>query len=115
MDDIQSNFDIPSDKCRTILLIADRVMSLLEPEVLRKVSAEVLPDVTHTQLQMNLESVLLTCPNIDLEKTLDFDDFNFAHNLLGILAHLDRTDYPADLTHCFLPRCAEYGKIADHP
>jgi len=33
MNDIQSNFDIPLDECRTILLIADRAISLLGPEV----------------------------------------------------------------------------------
>lgn len=43
------------------------------------------------------------CP-LDLQKLLDADDFNFAHDVDGIYWHLDRTT--GRLTDHFLPRCA---------
>ena len=43
------------------------------------------------------------CP-LDLQKLLDADDFNFAHDVDGIYWHLDRNT--GKLKDCFLPRCA---------
>lgn len=42
---------------------------------------------------------------LDLEKLLNFDEFNFAHDIVGIHNHLNRTTF--ELTKCFLPRCAK--------
>lgn len=44
------------------------------------------------------------CP-IDFEKLLAFDDFNFYHDIGGIMNNLNRTT--GKLEHCFLPRCAK--------
>jgi hypothetical protein len=42
---------------------------------------------------------------LDLEKLLNFDEFNFAHDIVGIINHLDHTTF--ELTKCFLPRCTK--------
>jgi hypothetical protein len=56
-------------------------------------------------LMMDIESAHEDV-GLDLQKFLDFDDENFAHDLYGIVSHMDRTTYPGKLTDCFLPRCA---------
>lgn len=43
------------------------------------------------------------CP-LDLQKLLDADKFNFAHDIFGINKNLDRET--GELLNCFLPRCA---------
>lgn len=44
------------------------------------------------------------CP-LDLEKLLKADDFNFAHDIVGIFKHMDRKT--GQLKDCFLPRSAK--------
>lgn len=41
---------------------------------------------------------------IDLKKLSQFDDFNFAHDIVGIRSNLNRKTYK--LENGFLPRCA---------
>ena len=43
------------------------------------------------------------CP-LDLEKMLAAPKFDFAHDVCGIIGHLDRST--GQLVDCFLPRCA---------
>ena len=45
------------------------------------------------------------CP-LRLEELLGADDFNFAHDVFGIRAHLDRES--GTLRDCFLPRFAQH-------
>ncbi len=40
--------------------------------------------------------------NIDVEKLLTFDDFNFAHDIFGMKKHFNRVTKQFD--NCFLPR-----------
>ena len=42
--------------------------------------------------------------DLDLQKLLDFDDLNFAHDSFGIHRHIDRKT--GLLKDCFLPRCS---------
>ena len=42
------------------------------------------------------------CP-LDFDKLLEFDDFNFAHDVFGIRRHINRES--GQLEDCFLPRC----------
>lgn len=44
------------------------------------------------------------CP-LDFHKLLQFNDFNFTHDIAGIARHLDRST--GELRGCFLPRCAK--------
>ena len=41
---------------------------------------------------------------LDLEKFLGFDDFNFAHDIYGIMNHIDRNTGKISR---FLPRCSK--------
>ena len=41
-----------------------------------------------------------------LEDWLTADNFNFAHDVVGIVNNIDRSKYPATEFHCFLPRFA---------
>ena len=44
------------------------------------------------------------CP-LDLNKLLTFPDFDFYHDIFGIITFINRKN--GKLTSCFLPRCAE--------
>jgi len=55
-------------------------------------------------LAMDLECAHKSCP-LDFKKLLAFDNFNFAHDIVGIQNHMDREN--ARLSHRFLPRCAK--------
>ena len=54
--------------------------------------------------EMDVTATHLNGTPLDLQKFLDFDDFNFAHDIAGILRHIDRST--GKLTGFFLPRCA---------
>lgn len=43
------------------------------------------------------------CP-LNFDALLTFDDFNFSHDIEGIMKHLDRRT--GELQNYFLPRCA---------
>ena len=51
---------------------------------------------------MDLESL----PDLNLSRLLEADAFNFAHDINGIIRHMDRSKYPGKLTGCFEPRCS---------
>lgn len=58
---------------------------------------------------MDLCAVQNSSTPLDLEKLLNANDANFAHDIFGIERHLDRSDdspTSGELTDCFLPRCA---------
>lgn len=44
------------------------------------------------------------CP-LDFKRLLEFDDFNFMHDINGINHHIDRDT--GKLTNCFLPKSAK--------
>lgn len=61
-------------------------------------------DIDRLSLSMDITAVHLNgCP-LDLEKLLAADDFNFLHDVYGIMGHIDRNT--GELRDCFLPRCA---------
>lgn len=45
---------------------------------------------------------------LDLKKLIDFDDFNFSHDVFGIRRYIDRET--GELKDCFSPRCAKPTK-----
>ena len=47
--------------------------------------------------------------NLRLEDWLQADNFNFAHDIVGIVNNIDRSKYPAEITR-FLPRFASNEK-----
>lgn len=62
------------------------------------------PNYQRISLLMDLESL----PDLNLDKLLSFPTFDFAHDIHGIRAHMDRSNWPGKLTGCFEPRC---GKV----
>lgn len=63
-----------------------------------------LPRPDRINLTMDLTACHANgCP-LDFRKLLDFDDFNFAHDVGGISRHIDRST--GALGGCFLPRSA---------
>lgn len=55
-------------------------------------------------LQMDLIAVHGSCQKLDFDKLLNFNDFNFIHDIGGIIKNLDRKKI--ELKDCFLPRCS---------
>lgn len=57
-------------------------------------------------LTMDITAVHLNDPDIhlDLEGLLNFDNFNFVHDIIGIIQHIDRNT--GRIIKGFLPRCA---------
>jgi hypothetical protein len=49
------------------------------------------------------------CP-MDFAKLLAADDFNFKHDIVGIVNHIDRRT--GELTDHFFPRCAQPQGVA---
>lgn len=49
--------------------------------------------------------------NLDLDKLLTADDFNFAHDVCGIQRHIDRENL--DFLNHFLPRCSRPKKKSE--
>lgn len=43
--------------------------------------------------------------NMDLDQLLNFDSFNFIHDVLGIARNINRNT--KRIKNCFLPRCAK--------
>jgi hypothetical protein len=59
----------------------------------------------HLAIIMDFSATIAQGCNLDLEKLLAFDAFNFAHDVGGIYRHIDRQT--GLLGDCFLPRCAK--------
>ncbi len=66
---------------------------------------------TRKDLNMDLAATHANgCP-IDLSRLLDADLFNFSHDVVGIVRHLDRCT--GQLTNCFVPRMAAIYSQSD--
>jgi len=61
------------------------------------------PDIDYVSLQMDLHAVHMCGCKLDFLKLLEFDEFNFAHDIYGIMNHINRES--GELKKCFLPRC----------
>ena len=57
----------------------------------------------HLSLTMDLGAAHIACP-MRLDDLAEADDFNFLHDVGGIMRHIDRTT--GELTDCFVPRFA---------
>lgn len=81
-----------------------------------KVDSRVIGEITHRaanmigrnadymSIRMDITACHLNgCP-LDLYKLLEADDFNFAHDVIGITRHINRDT--GQLENCFVPRFA---------
>jgi hypothetical protein len=75
-------------------------------EVVRRANAELSSAIDPLSLTMDLESV----PDLDLDKLLKAPAFDFAHDIYGIIRHMDRTKFPGKLLNHFHPRCCASKK-----
>lgn len=62
-------------------------------------------DLDRLDLSMDLTACHANGCELDLEKLLAFDRFNFAHDIHGIVGKLDRST--GHLTGCFSPRSSK--------
>ena len=65
-----------------------------------------LKGIVVMDLNMDITATHLNGTPLDLEKLLAFDEFNFSHDIYGIMDHIDRTN--GKLTRGFLPRCSKH-------
>lgn len=56
------------------------------------------------ELMMDITATHNNGTPLDLKQLLNFDKFNFAHDIYGIIGHINRNT--GKLERCFLPRCA---------
>lgn len=68
----------------------------------RAEKAGIHPSEKRSRLIMDLQSV----PELDLPALLGASDYEFSHDITGIVNHMDRSTYPGKLTGCFWPRNA---------
>lgn len=77
-------------------------------ETIEKIAKRALDELgvdDRISLSMDLTAAHISGTPLDLEKLLAFDKFNFAHDIYGIMGHIDRTD--GKLVRGFLPRCSK--------
>jgi len=65
-----------------------------------------LDEIVVMDLNMDVTATHCNGTPLDLEKLLAFDEFNFSHDIYGIMDHIDRTN--GKLTRGFLPRCSKH-------
>lgn len=87
--------------------MSKRVLVKEDYEVMTKIANRIrhegLTYSDHITMMMDLEAATEIC-NIDLNRLLKFDRFNFVHDILGIKNCLNRIT--RDMENCFLPRSA---------
>lgn len=86
------NWNCTKEETLLIGKIADRAIEM----GLNRDKLEVLMDVT---------AVHINDCKLDLQRFLEADDFNFAHDITGIRRHIDTSN--GKLKNCFLPRFAK--------
>lgn len=72
----------------------------------RRAIKELFParkDINFNSLCMDIEAADCDIP-MDLDRLLEFDMYNFMHDVCEIVRHLNRKT--AKLEDCFVPRCA---------
>lgn len=67
------------------------------------ISPEFMGDPDRMTLRMDLEVAHFDIP-LDLPRLLDFKEYDFWHDIVGIRSHLNRDS--GVLENCFLPRCS---------
>jgi hypothetical protein len=62
------------------------------------------PEWSFMDVEMDIQACHVSGCSLNLGRLLDFDDFNFFHDIVGIRNNLNREN--GKLENCFLPRCA---------
>ena len=88
--------------------VKDRERFMMYVKLAQRAEGMGIYDGERSTLLMDIESADNVF-NMRLEDWLNADDFNFAHDIVGIVNNIDRSKFPAKEFHYFLPRFA--GKI----
>ncbi|TAL45450.1 MAG: hypothetical protein EPN91_02230 [Salinibacterium sp.] len=94
---------VPAEDARLIAKIVLRAKAMAEAVV---PPTDNIPQYDSVALTYILTSYHTSpnCPQLNLERLLRADDFDFTHDVFGIKIHFDRTTNA--LLNNFLPRCA---------
>jgi len=76
--------------------VLDRAMTLIQSD---KVDFGV--DIPQPVVLMDLMNA-----NVDYDRLVDFPDYDFAHDIIGIISNMNRNAMPPRLENCFVPRSA---------
>ena len=49
----------------------------------------------------------LMAANVDYDRLADFPDYDFAHDIIGIISNMNRNAMPPRLENCFTPRSSK--------
>jgi len=49
----------------------------------------------------------LMAANVDYDRLVDFPDYDFAHDIIGIISNMNRNAMPPRLENCFTPRSSK--------
>lgn len=66
-------------------------------------AVKLIPKLKLMDIEMDISATNIN-KKLNLNKLLGFDDFNFAHDIVGISNNIDRET--GALENCFLPRCS---------
>ena len=69
-----------------------------------KLSIDMEIKASKFDIAMDVTAAHVNACKPDLERLIAADDFNFAHDVFGIMRHIDRDT--GNLRDCFRPRCA---------
>lgn len=72
-------------------------------------AVEINPEIDQLTIQMDISAASIQ-NDFDFERLLEFDEFNFMHDVIGINKHLNRDT--GEITQGFLPRCGKREKTA---
>jgi len=87
-------WDATAEEYKKVTMIVDRALKRIN-----RPSLDLAMDIVLTHRN--------GCP-LDLDKLLNAKDFDFFHDICGIIDHIDR--HTGELIDCFLPRCARPSK-----
>ena len=88
--------------------ISTSEMGLIDRIVDRVMEENPKASLDRVNTQMDLVAAHLNCVPLDLKKMLKASPFDLAHDVFGIVRHIDRET--GQLGGCFLPRCAQVQK-----
>lgn len=79
-------------------------------EVLERADKLGLINNSYSRMTCSMDIEAADC-DLDIDKLLDFEDFDFTHDICGIARHIDRNT--GKLKDCFSPRCEQTKNLPD--
>jgi hypothetical protein len=105
MQQTKSINNVARDAGHTIQFNCTKQETMLVTRIAKRAMAMTDEPVDYLSLVMDLEAAHSNGNPIQFEKLLKADDFNFAHDVFGIMRHINRAT--GKLMNCFSPRCSQ--------